>query len=58
MRLAPPHTYLQTVRGRRTGRFHSTPVTLIEEPGQRWIVAPYGETGCAMRRAGEVTLSP
>ena len=25
-----PHTYTLTVRGRKTGRMHSTPVTLVE----------------------------
>lgn len=57
-RLAPPHTYLLTVPGRRTGEPRSTPVTLIED-GERWLVAPYGEVGWVKnaRAAGEVTLS-
>jgi hypothetical protein len=38
------HTYLLTVRGRKTGHRHSTPVTLVENNG-RWLVAPYGEVG-------------
>jgi deazaflavin-dependent oxidoreductase (nitroreductase family) len=56
--LAPPHTYLLTVRGRTSGRPHSTPVTLIEN-GERWLVAPYGEVGWVrnVRAAGEVTLA-
>jgi deazaflavin-dependent oxidoreductase (nitroreductase family) len=56
--LGPRHTYLLTVRGRRTGRVYSTPVTLVEEPGQRWLVAPYGEVGWVRnaRAAGEVVL--
>jgi len=51
------HTYLLTVRGRKTGRLHSTPVTLIEDGG-RWLVAPYGEVGWVRnaRVAGKVTL--
>ncbi len=51
------HTYLLTVRGRKTGRLHSTPVTLIEN-GERWLVAPYGEVGWVRnaRAAGNVTL--
>lgn len=51
------HTYVLTVRGRKTGRPHSTPVTLIEN-GERWLVAPYGEVGWVRnaRVAGEVTL--
>ena len=51
------HTYLLTVRGWKTGRLHSTPVTLIEDGG-RWLVAPYGEVGWVRnaRVAGKVTL--
>ncbi|HEV8306122.1 MAG TPA: nitroreductase family deazaflavin-dependent oxidoreductase [Methylomirabilota bacterium] len=57
--LGPPRTYLLTVRGRVTGRPHSTPVTLVEEGGLRWLVAPYGEVGWVRnaRAAGEVMLS-
>jgi deazaflavin-dependent oxidoreductase (nitroreductase family) len=56
--MSPPHTYLLTVRGRKSGRPHSTPVTLVEEAGQRWLVAPYGEVGWVRnaRAAGQVTL--
>jgi hypothetical protein len=43
MGLGPRHTYLLTVRGRRTGIRHSTPVTLVEKGTNRWLVAPYGE---------------
>ena len=42
-RLAPRHTYLLEVRGRRTGRRYTTPVRLVEDDGSRWLVAPYGE---------------
>ncbi len=57
--LAPPHTYLLTVRGRKTGRPYSTPVYLIEHGDDRWLVAPYGTVGWVKnaRAAGEVTLS-
>lgn len=57
--VAPPRTYLLTVRGRRSGRLRSTPVTLVEERGLRWLVAPYGEVGWVRnaRAAGEVALS-
>ena len=41
---AGQHTYLLTVPGPKTGRIHSTPITLVEN-GQRWLVAPYGEVG-------------
>lgn len=54
-----PGTYLLTVRGRRTGRSYSTPVTLVGERGRRWLVAPYGAVGWVhnARAAGRVTLS-
>jgi deazaflavin-dependent oxidoreductase (nitroreductase family) len=56
---APHHTYLLTVRGRRTGSRYSTPVTLAEEGTNRWLVAPYGEVYWVRnaRAAGQVTLS-
>jgi deazaflavin-dependent oxidoreductase (nitroreductase family) len=52
------HTYLLTVRGRKSGRTYSTPVTLIEDE-QRYLVAPYGEVGWVKnaRAEGEVTLT-
>jgi deazaflavin-dependent oxidoreductase (nitroreductase family) len=57
--VSPPHTYLLTVRGRKSGRLHSTPVTLVEEAGKRWLVAPYGEVGWVRnaRAAEQVTLT-
>jgi deazaflavin-dependent oxidoreductase (nitroreductase family) len=57
--IGPPRTYLLTVPGRKTGRPYSTPVTLVEKAGQRWLVAPYGEVGWVLhaRAAGHVTLS-
>jgi deazaflavin-dependent oxidoreductase (nitroreductase family) len=56
--LAPPRTYLLVVAGRRTGALYATPVTLVEEAGTRWLVAPYGEVGWVrnVRAAGRVTL--
>jgi deazaflavin-dependent oxidoreductase (nitroreductase family) len=52
-------TYLLTVKGRRSGRMHTLPVTLVEEGGQRWLVAPYGEVNWVRnaRAAGQVTLT-
>jgi len=57
--LAPRTTVLLTVPGRRSGRPRSTPVTLVEEDGQRWLVAPYGPVGWVhnARVAGQVQLS-
>jgi deazaflavin-dependent oxidoreductase (nitroreductase family) len=56
---APPDIYLLTVRGRRTGTPHSTPVTIVERDGGRWLVAPYGPVGWVKnaRAAGTVRLS-
>jgi deazaflavin-dependent oxidoreductase (nitroreductase family) len=55
----PPHTYLLTVRGRKSGQIYSTPVTLVEDNGERWLVAPYGEVSWVKnaRAAGQVSLS-
>lgn len=57
--LGPAHTYLLTVRGWKSGQLRSTPVTLVEETGFRWVVAPYGEVGWVRnaRAAGEGVLS-
>lgn len=57
--LGPRSTYLLTVTGRRTGASRSTPVTLVEEGGSRWLVAPYGEVAWVrnLRAAGKATLS-
>ena len=57
--LMPGPTYLLTVPGRRTGRPLSTPVTLVEEAGARWLVAPYGNVAWVRRAraAGRVTLT-
>ena len=57
--VSPPHTYLLTVRGRKSGHPYSTPVTLVEEAGKRWLVAPYGEVGWVRnaRAAEQVSLT-
>ena len=41
--LTGPRTYLLTVPGRVTGRPWSTPVSLVIEGEERWLVAPSGE---------------
>lgn len=33
---------LLTVRGRKSGQPRTIPVVLIEQDGERWLVAPYG----------------
>lgn len=56
--LGPVRTYLLVVPGRKTGRLYKTPVTLVEESGNRWLVALYGEVGWVrnVRAARRVTL--
>ncbi|CAI9417799.1 nitroreductase/quinone reductase family protein [Nocardioides sp. T2.26MG-1] len=55
----PGFIRLLTVRGRRTGRDHTTPVVPLVTARGRWLVSPYGEVGWVRnaRAAGEVTLS-
>jgi deazaflavin-dependent oxidoreductase (nitroreductase family) len=56
--VAPFDIHLLTVRGRRTGRRHTTPVTVLRHAGERWLVAPYGERNWVRnaRAAGVVEL--
>lgn len=35
-------TYLLTTTGRKTGQPRTTPVILVENDAERWLVAPYG----------------
>ena len=57
--LGPPRTYLLRVHGRKSRRLLTTPVTLVEDGGRRWLVAPYGDVGWVKnaRAAGAVTLT-
>src|SRR5215470_10285104 len=50
---------LLTVRGRKSGVPHTTPVTLCEYAGRRGLISPFGETDWArnLRAAGEATIS-
>ena len=56
--LPPAKYHLLTVRGRKSGRPYSTPVAVVEDKGQRWLVAPYGEREWVKnaRAAGQVVL--
>src|SRR5579872_143652 len=51
-------TYLLTTTGRRTGQQRTTPVTLVETDGERWLVSPYGMVAWVhnVRAQPEVTL--
>ncbi len=57
--LAPKNTYLLTVQGRKSGKLYSTPITLVEEGSDRWLVSPYGEVNWVRnaRVARQVRLS-
>ena len=59
MGLPPRKYHLLTVRGRISGRMLTTPVSVMETRGQRWLVCPYGERQWVKnaRAAGEVSLS-
>ena len=50
---------LLTVRGRKSGLPRTTPVSLVERDGQRWLIAAYGEVDWVrnLRAAGEATLT-
>jgi deazaflavin-dependent oxidoreductase (nitroreductase family) len=56
--LTGPRTYLLTVPGRVSGKLWSTPVSIVEEGGERWLVAPYGDRSWVKnaRAAGWVEL--
>ncbi len=57
--IGPKRYYVLTVRGRKSGKLYSTPVALVDEGDQRWLVSPYGEVTWLRnaRAAGQVTLS-
>jgi deazaflavin-dependent oxidoreductase (nitroreductase family) len=50
---------LLTVRGRTSGQPHTVLVLLVEQDGQRWLVAPYGVVQWVrnIRAAGTATLT-
>ena len=56
--LAGRSTHLLTVPGRESGRLWSTPVSIVRDGGERWLVAPYGERNWVKnaRAAGWVEL--
>ncbi len=53
-----PHTVMMTTVGRKTGRPHRLPVTLVQHGDQIWLVAPYGPVDWVRnaRAAGRVSL--
>ena len=50
---------LITVPGRKTGVPHSTPITMVEFEGQRYVQSPFGSVNWVrnLRAAGTATLS-
>jgi deazaflavin-dependent oxidoreductase (nitroreductase family) len=52
-------TYLLTVRGRKSGQPRSTPISVIEQDGKRFLLSPYGVVDWVrnLRAAGEATLT-
>src|SRR5258708_13276694 len=50
---------LITVPGRKTGQPHSTPITMVEFEGQRYVQSPFGSVNWVrnLRAAGKATLS-
>ena len=56
--LAGPRTYLLTVPGRTSGKSWSTPVSIVDVDGGRYLVAPYGDRNWVRnaRAAGWVEL--
>ncbi len=51
--------YLLTVRGRKSGQPRTTPIVVIEQDGNRYLVAPFGAVDWVrnLRAAGEATLT-
>jgi deazaflavin-dependent oxidoreductase (nitroreductase family) len=51
--------YLLTVRGRKSGQLRTTPVVVIEQDEQRYLVSPFGIVDWVrnLRAAGEATIT-
>jgi deazaflavin-dependent oxidoreductase (nitroreductase family) len=43
--VTPRNTVLLTTTGRKSGRARTTPVTLVDFAGERWLVSSYGDVG-------------
>jgi deazaflavin-dependent oxidoreductase (nitroreductase family) len=57
--IGPKQTCILTVPGRKSGKLYSTPVSLVNNGKNRWLVAPYGEVSWVKnaRVAGQITLT-
>lgn len=51
--------HLLTVRGRKTGQLRTTPIAVVEQQGQRYLVAAFGLVGWVynLRAIGEAVLT-
>ena len=56
--VGPKPIHLLTTVGRKSGLPRTTPVTVVEDNGSRWLVAPYGTVNWVRnaRAAGQVVL--
>jgi deazaflavin-dependent oxidoreductase (nitroreductase family) len=56
--IGPASSYLLTTTGCKTGQPRTTPVILVEEDTQRWLVSPYGQVNWVrnVRATPEVLL--
>jgi deazaflavin-dependent oxidoreductase (nitroreductase family) len=56
--IGPSGRHILVFKGRKSGKTYSTPVTLVQENGRSWLVAPYGEVSWVknVRAAGSVEL--
>jgi deazaflavin-dependent oxidoreductase (nitroreductase family) len=50
---------LVTIRGRKSGLPRTTPLTIVEFAGRRWLMAPYGDVDWVrnLRVAGRATIT-
>jgi deazaflavin-dependent oxidoreductase (nitroreductase family) len=57
VKIGPIH--LLTVRGRKSGEPRTTPIAVVEQDGQRYLIAPFGAVNWVrnLQAAGEATLT-
>jgi deazaflavin-dependent oxidoreductase (nitroreductase family) len=50
---------LVTIRGRKSGLPRTTPLTIVEYSGRRWLMAPFGDVNWVrnLRAAGRATIT-
>jgi deazaflavin-dependent oxidoreductase (nitroreductase family) len=56
--IGPSGRHILFFKGRKSGKTYSTPVTLVQQDGRSWLVAPYGEVSWVknVRASGIVEL--